>query len=116
MRRERAVRKIVTVALLSYSIGVQLCLPRDRRYFLLDPPRESLEAVPWLARPDHHLGVEFMRRYCASYLARKRAGHMAWLRASYLYRFQFYGRFSHKQLSANWSYFLLLSVRDTLNG
>lgn len=51
MRRERAVRKIVTVALLSYSIGVQLCLPRDRRYFLLDPPRESLEAVPaWQAR------------------------------------------------------------------
>lgn len=46
MRRERAVRKIVTVTLLSYSIGVQLCLPRDRRYFLLDPPRESLEAVP----------------------------------------------------------------------
>lgn len=99
MRRERAVRKIVTIVLLSYSIGVQLCLPRDRRYFLLDPPRESLEAVYRLGRPDHHLGVEFVRRVIAQVIWQGRAS---------LHRFEFYA--PHTSDSANWSYFLLLSV------
>jgi len=74
--RGRAVRKIVTVALSSYSIGVQLCsLSLSlKRYFLLDPLRRVVRNRA--ASLEHRFGVEFMsstsRCYCANYLAKKK--------------------------------------------